>query len=78
MVRRLLVGCAHYILGHFGPDSDLRRWGPSLMVRGGMHAKKSAVVAVARELAVVMHKLWVTGEVYEPLREANRIKPAAA
>jgi transposase len=78
MVRRLLVGCAHYVLGRFGPDSDLRRWGVSLMVRGGKNAKKRAVVAVARKLAVVMHKLWVTGEVYEPLREANRMKAAAA
>lgn len=78
MVRCLLVGCAHYILGHFGPDSDLRRWGLSLMVRGGKNAKKRAVVAVARKLAVLMHKLWVTGEVYEPLREANRIKAVAA
>jgi len=77
MVRRLLVGCAHYILGHFGPDSDLRRWGLSLMVRGGKNAKKRAVVAVARKLAVLMHKLWVTGEVYEPLRDANQIKGAA-
>ena len=51
MVRCLLVGCAHYILGHFGPDSDLRRWGLSLMVRGGKNAKKRAVVAVARKLA---------------------------
>ena len=77
MVRRLLVGCAHYILGHFGPDSDLRRWGLSLMVRGGKNAKKRAIVAVARKLAVLMHKLWITGEVYEPLREANRIQAAA-
>jgi len=78
MVRRLLVGCAHYILGRFGPDSDIRRWGLSLMVRGGKNAKKRAVVAVARKLAVVIHKLWVTGEVYEPLREANRAKATAA
>ena len=77
MVRRLLVGCAHYILGHFGPDSDLRRWGQTLMVRGGKNGKKRAVVAVARKLAVVMHKLWVTGEVYEPLRQANQISAAA-
>jgi transposase len=77
MVRRLLVGCAHYILGHFGPDSDLRRWGQGLMVRGGKNARKRAVVAVARKLAVVMHKLWVTGEVYQPLRETNQISTAA-
>ncbi len=78
MVRRLLVGCAHYVLGHFGPDSDLRRWGLCLAARGGKNAKKRAVAAVARKLAVVMHKLWVTGEVYEPLREANRGKAVAA
>jgi transposase len=77
MLRRLLVGSAHYILGHFGPDTDLRRWGLSLMVRGGKNAKKRAVVAVARKLAVLMHKLWVTGEVYEPLRETNQNKAAA-
>ena len=77
MLRRLLVGSAHYILGHFGPDTDLRRWGLSLMVRGGKNAKKRAVVAVARKLAVLMHKLWVSGEVYEPLREGNQIEAAA-
>lgn len=78
MVRRLLVGCAHYVLGHWGPDSDLRRWGLGLMERGGKNAKKRAVVAVARKLAVLMHSLWVTGEVYEPLRQANQTKAAAA
>ncbi len=78
MMRCLLVGCAHYILGHFGPDSDLRRWGLSLMVRGGKNAKKRAILAVARKLAVLMHKLWITGEVYEPLREDNRNKALAA
>jgi transposase len=78
MVRRLLVGCSQYILGHFGPDSDLRRWGLSLMVRGGKNAKKRAVVAVARKRAVLMHKLWVTGEVYEPLRKVIPTQAEAA
>lgn len=78
MVRRLLVGCAHYVLGHFGPDTDLRRWGLGLMVRGGKNAKKRAIIAVARKLAVLMHKLWVTGEVYEPLREPKHPKSVAA
>jgi transposase len=67
-LRRLLVGAAQYILGPFGPDSDLRRWGLSLAERGGKNAKKRAVVAVARKLAVLLHSLWRTGEVYEPLR----------
>jgi transposase len=67
MVRRLLVQCAQYILGHFGRDSDLRRWGLRLAERGGKSAKKRAVVAVARKLAVLLHRLMVSGEVYEPI-----------
>jgi transposase len=67
-LRRLLVGSAHYILGPFGPDTDLRRWGLALAARGKKNAKKRAVVAVARKLAVLLHRLWVTAEVYEPFR----------
>ena len=76
-LRRLLVGCAHYILGPFGPDCDLRRHGLAMMERGGKNAKKRAVVAVARKLAVLMHRLWRTGEVYEPLYNAHRCAAAA-
>jgi transposase len=68
VLRRLLVQSAHYILGPFGPDSDLKRYGQRLATRGGKAAKKRAVVAVARKLAVLLHRLWVTGELYEPLR----------
>lgn len=75
-LRRLLVGSAHYILGPFGPDTDLRRWGLTLAARGGKNAKKRAVVAVARKLAVLLHRLWVTGDVYEPLRLAARRQAA--
>jgi transposase len=71
MLRRLLVGSAHYILGPFGPDTDLRRYGLRLGERGGKNAKKRAVVAVARKLAVLLHRLWVSGEVYEPLRQTS-------
>jgi len=68
-MRRLLVNCAHYILGPFGTDSDLRRWGLKLAEQSRARgAKQRAVVAVARKLAVLMHRLWVTAEVYEPLR----------
>jgi transposase len=70
LLRRLLVGSAQYILGPFGPDCDLRRWGLKLASRGRKNAKKRAVVAVARKLAVLLHRLWVGGEVYEPLRLA--------
>jgi len=68
MLRRLLVGSAHFILGPFGPDTDLRRYGLRLCEPGGKNAKKRAVVAVARKLAVLLHRLWVSKEVYEPLR----------
>jgi transposase len=71
-LRRLLVGCAHYILGHFGPDCDLRRFGLKLAARGGKNAKRRAVVAVARKLGVLMHHLWKTGAVYDPLYQEHR------
>src|ERR1700674_4517631 len=70
-LRTLMVQGAHYILGPFGQDSDLRRWGLKLCERGGSNAKKRAVVAVARKLSVLLHKLWVSGEVYQPLRNHN-------
>lgn len=65
--RRLLVTAAHYILGPFGGDCDLRRFGQRIASRGGKNAKKRAAVAVARKLGVLLHHLWVTGQVYEPL-----------
>jgi transposase len=67
LVRRLLVNSANHILGPFGADSDLRRWGLKLAERGGKNVRKRAKVAVARKLAVLMHRLWVTGEVYQAL-----------
>src|SRR6202166_2466577 len=77
-LRTLLIQGAHYILGPFGQDSDLRRWGRRLAERGGKNAKKRAVVAVARKLAVLLHKLWVSGEVYEPLRNSHQAMRAVA
>jgi len=68
-VRKLLVTSAQYVLGPFGPDTALRRWGHKLAAHGEKNAKKRAVVAVARKLAVLLHRLWVTGEDYEPLRD---------
>jgi transposase len=78
MLRKLLVGSAHYILGPFGSDSDLRRHGEKIASRGGKNAKKRAVVAVARKLAVLLHSLWITAEVYEPLRNTHRFGGQAA
>lgn len=71
-LRKLLINSAQYILGYFGPDCDLRRYGMKVAQRGGKNAKKRAVVAVARKLSVLLHHLWVTGEVYDPLYNSNR------
>jgi transposase len=72
MLRRLLVGNAHYILGPFGSDSDLRRHGEKIASRGGKNSKKRAAVAVARKLSVLLHRLWINGELYDPLYNTHR------
>jgi transposase len=77
-LRTLLVQGAQHILGPFGADSDLRRWGLRLAERGGRNGKKRAVIATARKLAVLLHRLWVSGEVYEPLRNSSRAALATA
>ena len=69
-LRKLLVQAAQYILGPLAPDSDLRRFGEALSKHGGKAAKKRAIVAIARKLAVLLHRLWVSGEPYEALRTA--------
>jgi transposase len=77
-LRTLLVQGAQHILGPFGVDCDLRRWGLKLAERGGKSGKKRAIVATARKLAVLLHHLWVSGEVYEPLHNSRRATVAAA
>ena len=72
MLRALLVQCAHYMMGPFGEDCDLRRFGERLKHRGGPGAHHRAIVAVARKLAVLLHHLWVTGEIYDPLFQEHR------
>jgi transposase len=76
-LRRLLVQAAHYVLGRFGPDSALRRWGLKLAA-GGKRAKKRAVVAVARKLAVLLHHLGRTGQTYQPFPPAAAAPERAA
>jgi transposase len=68
------VGSAHYILGPFGKDSDLRRHGQKIASRGGKNAKKRAAVAVARKLAVLLHRLWISGELYDPIYNIHRLQ----
>lgn len=78
-LRTLLVQGAHRILSRGAPDTDLKRWGLKLAERGGKNAKKRAIVAVARKLGILLHRLWVTAEVYEPLRNhpAESVRRAA-
>ncbi len=76
-MRKLLVQCAHRIVGVFGQDSDLRRWGLALAERGGKNAKKRAIVAVARKLAVLLHALWSSGKDYVALGSRRQIQAAA-
>lgn len=75
-VRRLLVGSAQYILGPFGPDTDLRSWGLALCARGGKNAKKRAVVAVARKLSVLLLALWKSQAAYRPLKDTSTTSEA--
>jgi transposase len=70
-LRTLLVQGAQHILGPFGVDCNLRRWGLKLAERGGKCGKKRAIIATARKLAVLLHRLWVSGEVYEPLHNSS-------
>lgn len=74
--RMLLVECAQHILGPFGRDSDLRRWGLNLSERGGKGSKRKAVVAVARKLAILLHRLWVSQQQYRPFHQIPQ--PAVA
>jgi transposase len=77
-LRTLLVQGAQHILGPFGIDCDLRRWGLKLAERGGRNGKKRAIVATARKLAVLLHHLWVSGEVYDSMHNSRRTTVAAA
>jgi transposase len=76
-LRRLLVGSAQYILGPFGRESMLRDFGMRIAARGGKNSKRRAVVAVARKLSILLHRLWVTGEAYE-LYYKDKIEKKAA
>jgi len=72
-LRTLLMQGAQHILGPFGVDSDLRRWGLRLAERGGRNGRKRAIIATARKLAVLLHRLWVSGEVYEPQQRPESV-----
>ena len=71
-LRKLLVQAAQCHLGARAPDTDLHRWGRRLAGRGGKNAKKRAVVAVARKIGILLHRLWVDKAEYEPLRQGKK------
>lgn len=77
-LRSLLVQTAHYILGPFGEDCDLRRYGERIAAQGGNKGMKRAVIAVARKLAVRLHYLWVTGVEYDPMHMTKQLEAQAA
>ena len=66
MLRLLLVQSSQRIIGPFGLESDLRSWGLGLAARGKKRAKRRAVVAVARKLAVVLHAMWAKNKAWQP------------
>jgi transposase len=76
-LRSLLVQSAQYILGCFGPDSALKRWGLKLAASGGKRGKKRAIVAVARKLAVMLHSMWRNGKSFQPFPEPAMATGAA-
>ncbi len=76
-LRSLLVQSAQYILGRFGPDSALRRWGLKLASTGGKRGKKRAIVAVARKLAVMLHSMWRSGRPFQPFPQTATNATAA-
>jgi transposase len=78
MLRKLLVGSARYTLGPFDSDSDLRRHGEKIASRGGKNSKKRAAVAMTRKLSVLLHRLWVSGELYDALHNAHKRTDVAA
>jgi transposase len=78
-LRSLLVQCSQYIMGAFGDDCELRRFGEKLAARGGKAAKKRAIIAVARKLSILLHRLWADNATYEPfyLKNKRTLKKAA-
>jgi transposase len=74
-LRKLLVECAQRVLSRQSPESDLKQWGLKIAAKGKKKAKRRAVVAVARKLAILLHRLWVDGQPYQPQR--RRLQKAA-
>lgn len=73
VLRSLLVTAALHVMRQRAPDCDLKRYGRRIARGGTPRDKARARIAVARKLACLMHRLWLTGEVYRPLRESKAV-----
>lgn len=78
LLRSYLVQAAHCNLRKCAPDSDVRAWGLRKAGAGSKGARRRALVGMARKLAVLLHRLWVTGEVYDPLYHRKAAQAAQA
>jgi len=65
-LRKLLVQAAQCMLKKTAPETDLKRWAEGHFRPGDKQGKKKTVVGLARRIAVLLHKLWANGEVYDP------------
>ena len=61
MVRTALYEAANVLLSRITRFSKLKRWGMDVAKRRGA---KRAKVALARKIAVILHRMWVDGTVY--------------
>jgi transposase len=67
MMRMMLYEAAQTMLVHVKKWSWLKAWAMQIARRRGM---KKAIVALARRLAVIMHRIWVDGTEFRWTREA--------
>ena len=66
MMRAMLYEAAQSMLVHSKKWSWLKAWAMQIAKRRGM---KKAIVALARRLAVIMHRIWVDGAEFRWTRE---------
>ncbi len=75
MLRTMLYEAAQSLLTQSGKWSWLKAWGMRVAQRRGM---RRAIVAVARRLAVVMHRMWVDGTEFRWSNSTTAVVPQAA
>jgi len=63
VTRSLLFEAAHILLTRINQPSRLQQWGRRLSKRIG---PRKAKVALARRLAVILHRMWIDGTEFDP------------